>query len=196
MIQAELSWDGPSVEPFPVRAASVCMEVFADGGLIGRNPSSIGGTWAWVQVDQYGEKMACASGIVLAEPGGTITNNFTELLAAVEAMEALEPHWHDFSARGGRFYTDSYVTLCRITNGNKFLNIPPGLEDRCRRGRSLLALGKRDRVVLLGGHPTKDELQRGVRKDGLPCSKWNVLCDAMCKKESERHLSEIMGRSE
>ena len=65
-------------------------QIFCDGGVIGPNPSPIGGTWAWCWVHddvmikhEYGVVEPCDLGLT------KITNNHTELLAAVRALESL-----------------------------------------------------------------------------------------------------------
>lgn len=154
---------------------------YSDGGCVGRNPSTLGGTWAYVLLSAAGEVLAEESGLVTPADVGlpAVTNNYTELLAAVRALEALPAGWQ------GTLYTDSFVTLCRITTGKKFAGIPEPLRERCLTARA----GLRHRVVLLGGHPSRDDLFRGRRKDGLPVSKWNVRCDALCGEQARRFLA-------
>jgi ribonuclease HI len=158
--------------------------VYTDGGVIGRNPSTRGGTWAWIQVGvQEGQEkiLAEACGTITPAQAGlpAITNNYTELLAAIQALEALPEQW------AGTLYTDSLITLRRIEQsllGNKpspLNGIPDNLRQRlvaCKR-----RLGPYS-VRLLGGHPTKLDLARGYRADGKPCSRYNVYCDATCQR--------------
>jgi len=146
--------------------------LYADGGVVGRNPSSLGGTWAWVLV-RGGEVVRQASGAVT--PGDVdvtaVTNNQSELLAAVRALEAMPPGW------AGVLRTDSKVTLHRLTHSEKFNGVPQWLRLRALAVRR----GRRWRVELVGGHPTRAELAAGrLRKNGLPCCRWNVLVDALC----------------
>jgi len=47
------------------------------------------------------------------------------------------------------------------------------------------------KVVLLGGHPNKKELASWIRKDGLPVSKFNVLCDKLCGERAAEHLKAL-----
>lgn len=154
--------------------------LFADGGVIGRNPSKHGGTWAWCQVESDTVVRLKASGVVTPAEAwlDTITNNYTELMAAVRGMESLPEGWD------GLIHTDSYVTLCRISLPKaKFNGIPKDFEERTWAARK--RLGKY-RVVLLGGHPTKADLLKGIRTDGLPVSRWNVLCDRLCNQEAQK----------
>lgn len=147
------------------------LQLYTDAGVIGRNPSKHGGTWAWCLVAN-GERIDQNSGTITPTEAGmeVITNNFTELLAAVIGLENLPAgviccHW----------FTDSNVTLLRLTTSDKFNGIPGWLANRARavRRRVLSA-------VLLGGHPNKKELVSGVRKDGFPVSVHNVWCDKTC----------------
>lgn len=155
--------------------------LYTDGGVIGRNPSSVGGTWAWCQVDENGVLGRWLSGIVepIAAGLATITNNYTELLAAVEGLEKLPASWD------GTVYTDSQVTLYRISKDRakaKYNGIPAELVARVKTAKERLGAYK---VVLLGGHPTRAELAAGVRKDGYPCSQHNVFCDKLCGQQAE-----------
>jgi len=170
---------------------------YCDGGVIGSNPSSLGGTWAVVLLDAAGEPYVTASGVVTPEQIAgrpLITNNYTELLAAVEAMERLPEAWT------GTLHTDSNVTRCLIVNKRPSMaGIPEDLQRRLAAAKSRLGgawTPGEDRrgatggicVVLLNGHPTKAELAAGIGKRGLPTSKWNVLCDKMCGDEAKRFV--------
>jgi hypothetical protein len=63
------------------------MDLYCDGGVIGSNPSLIGGTYAYCVV-QDGARVAGRSGVVtprsLHMP--VVTNNLTEMLAALKAL--------------------------------------------------------------------------------------------------------------
>jgi ribonuclease HI len=156
------------------------VSVYCDGGVIGRNPSPHGGTWAWLHVSAIGGELDRDSGIVTPKDVGlpTVTNNMTELLAALFAMEAVPEGW------SGTIYTDSHVTELRIERRHSsqkpasMVGIPPLLVERVRKARARLGDFK---VVLLGGHPTIDEVRMGRRRDGFPCSAHNVRCDQMCQ---------------
>jgi len=154
--------------------SAIIERVYADGGVCLKNPSPIGGSWAWLQV-AHDEVLREASGHVTPGqagfPGGTVSNNFTELLAAVLALEALPDGWC------GTLYTDSQVTLYRLTGSRKFGGIPEPLRRRCQ---AQLARVGFVRVVLLGGHPSRKDLAAGYRRDGLPVSKFNVRADELC----------------
>lgn len=165
---------------------------YCDGGVIGRNPSPEGGTWSWCHVgpvEPHGEQIVSHEGgtVTPADIGlGTITNNLTELLAAVECLEALPDGWT------GTLYTDSLVTLRRVHPGTKkpkYNGIPSGLVERVATQKKRLGAYK---VVLLGGHPTREDLARGRRDNasGPPVSRWNVWCDERCKSLASRFRRE------
>lgn len=162
----------------------VAASVYTDGGVIGLNPSMIGGTWAFCYVDAGGKRRHDAAGIVRPADVGlpTITNNLTELLAAVMALESLPEGWT------GTMYTDSLITLYRVQGFQpnrrrpaKFNGIPGFLRDRLK-----IAVGRLGAfsLVLLGGHPTKADLARGARLGGLPVSAHNVWCDRACTAQA------------
>ena len=51
--------------------------LYTDGGVIGQNPSPIGGTWAWCMVSEGGERTRHAYGYVTPADLGTptVSNN-------------------------------------------------------------------------------------------------------------------------
>jgi hypothetical protein len=154
--------------------SAVPVALYADGGLIGHNPSSIGGTWAWCQVDKDGQRIKHASGIVTPEQvGGPVTNNVTELLALVEGLESLPAIWN------GAVYSDSLVTLLRVFQAGKLANVPRWLCQRLWAVQRTGALALMT-YTLLDGHPTKAQLESGVGKRGNPVSIHNVWADQEC----------------
>ncbi len=146
--------------------------LYADGGVIGRNPSTIGGTWAYRLIDASGHVMV-NSGVVYPIPRKLpkITNNYTELMAVLQGMLVLPDGWD------GTIYTDSLVTINRITNSPKFVGTPRDTIELLRYQRRRLGVY---RTVLLKGHPTKEEIKAGQREDGRPVSVHNQWCDAEC----------------
>jgi len=158
--------------------------VYCDGGVARSNPSKIGGSWAYVHV--VGDECVSSHfGYVTPKSAYMphITNNYVELLAAVYALESMPNGWN------GKLYTDSSCTLKRIRPGKRasYLNIPTCLLDRLRAAQKRLG---RYKPVLLKGHPTKANLAKGVTEKGILVSKWNVLCDKMCKEEIKRSLGD------
>ena len=149
------------------------IELYCDGGVCGPNPSSIGGTWAWVLV---GEDQIIDEGSGFISPEDMevdrVTNNLTELYAALRGVESLPEGFR------GRVYTDSIITLYRFTDGNAFNGVPDWLRTRVLSART--SRKWHYDCVLVGGHPTRKELALGCRKDGKLVSKWNVYCDKKC----------------
>lgn len=151
--------------------------LYTDGGVIGQNPSPLGGTWAWCLVDASGELRRQSVGWISPADLGAdaVSNNHTELLALVLGLEALDA---DFA---GTVYSDSWVSLQRVFLAAKLNNVPQWLVER------LQALQKSGRLAglgytLLDGHPTRAQLAAGVGKRGNPVSKWNVWCDEQCSQ--------------
>src|SRR4051794_41446106 len=87
---------------------STIRSIYADGGVIDRNPSSIGGTWAYCHVDDDDNRISEQGGIFIPSPRGLVTNNRMEFLALLSALEALPSGW------SGRVCSDSRVTLGRL----------------------------------------------------------------------------------
>jgi ribonuclease HI len=160
------------------------VRVYTDGGLAGRNPSPIAGTWAWCWVGEIDERVKWASGVVLPCELGVreVTNNQTELVAAVLSLEALPEH-----GQRVEWYTDSLVTLIRLTNGQKWQNISKAWKDRALAVRCRIG-----RAVLLAGHPSEADLRAGWhKKKRLPVSTHNRFCDKQCQKEAKRAMREL-----
>ena len=66
------------------------VSIFADGGCIQKNPSIIGGTWAWCQVNNQDKRIAEASGLVLPRISlPSIPPNLTEFIALVKGLASL-----------------------------------------------------------------------------------------------------------
>ena len=158
-------------------------DIYVDGGVILKNPSALGGTWAYVIIDQD-TILAESSGVVEPQEIGrsTVTNNYTELLAALQGLQRVDREWH------GRIYTDSQVTHRRLISPHaSFRGIPNILR------RQILDLWQQRRwtAALVGGHPTKKELLAGRKSTGVPVSKWNVYVDKKCKLAAENYLDSI-----
>lgn len=156
--------------------------IYTDGGVAGKNPSVIGGSWAWIWVDENNIDMEWNCGIVTPKEIGlpAVTNNLTELLAAVEALESVPLCWK------GTLYTDSKVTMHRLLGSNALVGIPQSLRLRLLEVRR----NRKYKAVLIGGHPTKAQLQKGHKSNGIPVSKHNVWCDKTCQKKAEELIKE------
>ena len=159
--------------------------LYADGGVIGQNPSPIGGTWAWCMVGADGTRTRHAYGYVtpadLDTP--TVSNNHTELLALVLGLEALPAGW------AGTVYSDSWVSLQRVFLAAKLANVPPWLVDRLQTLQKSGAL-KQMTYTLLDGHPTRAELAAGIGKRGHGVSIHNVWCDQQCSAIARERLQQ------
>jgi hypothetical protein len=152
-------------------------------GVISINPSPHGGSWAWCLVE--GDTLLrSASGIVLPSDvdKSAVSNNVSECLAAVKAIEAMRPGWD------GTLWTDSLITRNRLLDSSSFKGLPQWL-----RVKALdLRRSKRWKVRLVAGHPTLADLERGTAaRNGWPVSKWNKLADQLCQEEAERFLGAL-----
>jgi hypothetical protein len=154
--------------------------VYTDGGVIGSNPSPVGGTFAACFVNAENRRVGAIAGIVTPEEMApdcpAITNNHTELLAALMAFFELPDGW------SGTWHTDSQVTMCRVIGRkSKFKNVPAWLVADLKE--QLRRLGK-IKAVLVAGHPTVADLRAGQREDGMPVSEHNVFCDQECQRQA------------
>lgn len=157
--------------------------LFADGGVIGSNPSAIGGTWAW-RILRNEQVFQQAAGVITPRQADmpAITNNLTEMLALVRGLQALPISW------AGTVYSDSQVTLGRVFLGWKWKNIPLWLHHEYQQARARLLNWEQTQWVLLQGHPTKAELADGVGSRGAPVSEHNKWCDMACGLQAAEHL--------
>lgn len=172
-------------------------KAFCDGGVVLRNPSLLGGTWACVVSFDSGRDHE-RSGVVLPEDYQveSITNNFTELLAAIKALELVLAFYGEAESplRPLTLFTDSQVTQRRLLNPKaKFAGIPPKMR---KRVHSLVGeLHGRLQVELLDGHPTKLHLLRGTGKRGHPVHHLQARCDELCGIESKNFLRTLGQRN-
>jgi len=161
--------------------------IYCDGGVLKVNPSPFGGSWAWCLVEA-GAIVRSASGIILPSEcdGGPVSNNVSELRAAVEALESTPRKW------GGTLYSDSQVTLGRLFKGWPLNGVPEELACRVKQFRQDLRDYPLIDPVLLQGHPTKADLACGIgHKRGLPVSRWNCWCDERCQQEAAKYLASL-----
>ena len=155
------------------------IDIYTDGGVIGKNPSERGGTWGFVVVKD-GKAIYELSGILrpidISLP--VVTNNMTELWAIMSALE-----WSN--AWTPTIYTDSIISFYRLTKKKaKWAGIPNDIRERFVAARSRHALPVK--AVHLKGHPTKAMLASGRCPKGTPVSKWNVRADDLCNAEARR----------
>ncbi|MDE3077486.1 MAG: hypothetical protein KGJ86_18865 [Chloroflexota bacterium] len=168
--------------------------IYADGGCIRKNPSPIGGMWAWCLVNELGERVSQGSGVMVPAygydahfpdlrvdrwPFDEITNNQMEFVALVLGLEALPDGW------SGAVCSDSQVTLGRFFKQWKLDGIPPKWIQR--GGFARRRLGQLS-AVLLDGHPTRRHLADGKGKRGNRVSQHNVWCDEECNRVARRYL--------
>jgi ribonuclease HI len=159
--------------------------VYADGGVIRKNPSLFGGTWAWCAVatdlrvveDATEHIVASESGLLLPARVGVelVSNNHAEYFALAKALRALPEGW------SGTVYSDSAITLGRFFSGWRNENLPEAWVQWSAR---LVARLGAVEWVLLDGHPTRAQLASGLGKRGNPCSTFNVWCDVACSLEA------------
>lgn len=180
---------------------------FTDGGVIKKNPSVIGGTWAFVLVNANNENVYEESGVVPATATRSITNNQTEQIAIVKALEILPENWT------GALFTDSKIARGRVFLGYKTENLPTNIITRTLAARN--RLGKIS-TVIFEGHPTKNCLQSkdeprvaeiiqnikeyrdhanfidGIgKRRGRPVSRHNVRCDELCGEAGEKYIESL-----
>jgi len=159
-------------------------KLYTDGGVIGKNPSPYGGTWACV-LTFNDRKLWEYSGYITPDqvdfPKNVVTNNQTELFAVLEGLSYLL-HNHVV-----QICSDSNVTLGRVFRGSSFNNIPDWMISCLDVQIKRLIHWKKFSYQLMNGHPTQKELEAGIGKRGYPVSKWNVLCDKLCQEQAEEY---------
>jgi ribonuclease HI len=108
-----------------------------------------------------------------------VTNNHAELTAVIMALESLPEGW------AGTLYTDSENTVRWLNRRGRSPKVTPAT-----RTRLVAALDRVGdfRKVLVAGHPTYADLDRGCREDGVPVSRFNVRCDELCRAVIANHL--------
>jgi len=158
-------------------------EVYTDGGVIGRNPSPVGGTWAFcfVEADQ---RVREESGVIPGDELSQITNNMTELFAILKALEALPD-----GARA-HVHSDSQVSLGRVFSGWRLKNVPAYMRFMLERERARFKAFEGFTVTLLEGHPSSSELARGFGENH-PVSQHNVWCDHACTEAGRKFREEV-----
>jgi len=167
------------------------LAVYADGGVIQKNPSTLGGTWAWCHIntdlrvvdDVRQAIVESGSGILYPHTRGLeefVSNNHSEYFALIRGLRELPEGW------SGKVYSDSAITLGRFFSGWANKNVPDAWEPHLRK--TLARLGKLE-PQLLDGHPTRSQLAAGLGKRGNPCSSFNVWCDHRCGDEAKQFIA-------
>lgn len=140
--------------------------LYVDGGVIITNPSKIGGTWACCYVEN--EAIVWSRSGVLTPAQATVkevTNNQSEMYAILMGLLAL-PHEYK-----GKVFSDSMITIGRVSMGWKWKNIPQWGHDLFFQARKCLVDFNDIKFKHLDGHPTKAQLEAGIGKNGNPVSK-------------------------
>lgn len=157
--------------------------LYCDGGVILKNPSTIGGTWA-VRLVAAGQVVRDASGTITPAEAETtaITNQLAELYSLVRGLEQLPPDWV------GVVFSDCECALGRAFMGWRWSNLPAWLHHRYQAARARLVHWSEIGHVLLDGHPTRAQLAAGIGKRGHLVSEHNRWCDLACQAEAGRFV--------
>lgn len=161
-------------------------QLYVDGGLIGKNPSLVGGTWA-ARCVQNGEVIWEHSGTITPEEARIefVTNNLTEMLALVKGLQFLPWDWR------GTVFSDSQITLGRAFRASPWKNIPTWLYDAFTNQRARLVHWSQIHCIRLDGHPTRKQLEAGKGKRGGLVSPHNQWCDDACGKEAAKFKASL-----
>lgn len=137
------------------------MKLYADGGVISRNPSLYGGTYGFVLVHRN-KVVYKQSGTYTPQDMGTdkVTNNQMEMIAILLGLQYAQNAGYKVTA----VISDSKVTLGRLFKGHSLTNIPTWLREL------------KDSTPILH---IKPELVKGHAGN-----KWNELADWLCKCEA------------
>lgn len=174
----------------PCRDLNAPNQLFADGGVIGNNPSKIGGTYA-CSLLKDGRVLWQHSGVIV--PSGSlteITNNLSELIAVLEGLYVLPNDWV------GIIYSDSKITLGRVFCDWGMTGVPDKERFELVSAKKRLYNWSKIRYCLVDGHPTKKQLQIGVGKRGGPVHEQNVWCDKECGRLAKIVQKEISKRDQ
>jgi ribonuclease HI len=187
--------------------------LYADGGVVGKNPSSYGGVFAWRLVADHrvldegrGVLVPVADRLLVRaarqleasldilkidvvefvgpDDGVLVSNNHAELMAVTCGLEHRPPGW------SGQVVTDSSVTIARLS-GRVLLD--PKTIPLWMVGRVVEALHGVGRLEYshVKGHPTRADLRRGQRPDGQPVSAHQHWCDRECVRMVEWYIARI-----
>lgn len=164
------------------------IRLFTDAGLLSANPSSIGGVYAFVVVDDDDNITMEKTGIIDACLGyeGVVTSNLAELYCLCYGIMQIPAGSH------AGIYSDSEVSIGRVFQAQRRAGVPMWLSQLTDNARLRLANLKKFEYSLVGGHPNRKELELGKtiarkgRMGGLMVSHWNVYCDNLCKVEAEK----------
>lgn len=169
------------------------LKVFVDGGLLGRNPSPIGGTYGIVYIQIDDTVISELSGVIDAETlgyNGFVSNNVSELYALCLGILKITPV-HGLEVH---FYSDSEITLGRVFCGDALNNVPDWLKEMTRNARLHLRKLNLKGYTLLAGHSSIADCAAGWNKaKNLPASKWNTHVDRMCNQARAKYEKDQAG---
>lgn len=159
--------------------------LYTDGGVVLKNPSTIGGTWAWCLVEDN-KVIRQDSGYITPKQmrSPTVTNNQTELLAVVYGLADLE---YNIVVE---VRSDSEITLGRVFKNYSFNNIPTWMILKLKGEKTRLTNFRKFTYELMDGHPTQAQIEKGIGKKGHVTSHWNAWCDEECKRQARKLLLE------
>lgn len=164
------------------------LNLYTDGGVIKKNPSSLGGTYAWILVDEDDETILDSGfGTISPDRMGTlfVTNNQTELYALLKGLKSL------YDGDIAQICSDSEITLGRVFKNYSFTNIPNWMQDKLKEEKKRLQNFSKFTYTLMDGHPTLAQLESGIGKRGHTTSKWNKWCDEHCNEASRIYVESI-----
>jgi ribonuclease HI len=156
--------------------------LYADGGVIHSNPSEIGGMWAFRAVTENGVVILEHGGVVPATSQRRITNNQTEVIALVLALEAMPEGW------SGKVYSDSQFALGVMFEELRWRTAPPNV---LQRAEAAVARAGQITAIHLKGHPTQAELAKGFARCGTPVSVHQVWCDKKCTELGRSYVARM-----
>lgn len=163
------------------------VSLYADGGVIKKNPSPYGGTWAFCGANAAGERVIEQGGAWPTQhEDHPVTNNWMEQCAIVRALEAMPEGW------SGTMHSDSLCALRRVFENASVRNLPKSIQMRTHAAKA--RLGKVN-WVLMKGHPNKEQLAAGEApsssgKRMLPVSEHQVWYDEECGRQARAFLGE------
>lgn len=190
--------------------------LYCDGGVMGVNPSPMGGMFAWRHVVD-GAVIEQARGLLVPDSeGGYLLDAAARLWAGLPSEIRLDVirfdgsestggmvsnnHAELFAAiraleavpRGwaGQLVTDSQITINRLS-GSTLLDpryVPVALVSRMA-----LALTRVSHIEYMhvAGHPTKADLKRGCKRGGAPVSRHQHWCDRECVRVGQWYQARI-----
>lgn len=172
--------------------------LYTDGGVAGKNPSPVGGSWAAIFAGGFlGDQHITISGAVVpSDLGATyqvVTNNNTELIAIVRGLKHMVGFTKEtrFETRKPiHVYTDSRIAQGWMTGEYSTRMVPASVLKEMEEVAWLLSrIEVRVEYHLLAGHPTRQEIADGFKmKNGTkyPVAKENTDCDSECGKVCAR----------